>query len=132
MRLKLSANYWYEPDFKNNKELPEKERIKVLIKKPTVAERDELTEIETSRVFKKDKSEHDEVELTFKRRQDTKRILEDYVLDIKNLTVEVDGAEREVKTGSELASLPGLSVLSELICAEVLRDEVAEQEKNSE
>jgi len=152
MIFKAKKSYWFTPDIEGNLDLPEPQRLKARIVRPDSETKDELSVMEISRGFSKKelaeakdgKRKKDEeprkASLTFIRRQDTGRILREFVPEVVNCQVEEEDADgktsvKTITTGTELACSAafGIGKLVELICAECLKDELKDDtEKNSE
>lgn len=130
MKFVGKDRYWYEPNLKGNLDLPEAERLRLEIIRPTAENRDGLTTV--SCVRKPDGSSE------ILQRSNVKQILRNHVGAVKNLTVVVkngEGEEKEVEitSGEQLAtaSFYGSATLVSLVCAEVLTDTLLEPEKKS-
>lgn len=152
MILTVKEKYEYVPRFGGNDKLPEAERFRCEIIRPSPEEIERLTSLEVTREYSKrevegakktDKADGDKPRATsmrFLRHQDTGRILREHVGKCWNLSEEVIGEDgrktrRPVNSGAELADSKafGIKGLVDELCAEVLRDEIEEEEeKNSE
>jgi len=142
-------SYRFEPDIEDNLKLPKGQRISALITRPDIETRGELSELEVARSFSRKEVESAEdkgteskgkKKINFTRRQDTGRILREFVSDIRNVEIKnitEGGKETIVKitTGEELAMSTafGIDALAQKFASEVLRDKLGEEkEKNSE
>lgn len=151
MIFKARKTYWYTPDIEENLKQPEGKRLKARIDRPDRETREDLTVTEVVR----DYSKHDVAEardakvrrpapssadeprktsMTFRRRQDTGRILRDHVPELVNCDVETVGENgkfvvEHITTGAQLAACTayGIDRLVDMICTEVLRDELPEE-----
>lgn len=155
MRFKAQKTYWFTPDLDDNLQQPEGKRLKARINRPDRETRDDLTVTEVVRDYSKQdiaearearskRSASDDAprktSMTFRRRQDTGRILRDHVPELVCCDVETvdENGKTQVEhitTGAQLANCTayGIDRLVDLLCAEVLRDELPEElKKNSE
>lgn len=149
MIFKAKREYWYTPDIEGNLKLPPDQQLQGLIRRPDAETRNSLTCLEVQRDFSKNevaearkgKAEEEKprkASVSFVRRQDTGRILRECVPSLRNCQVEIeeDGKKRieKIASGEDLAASTafGIRRLIELLCAEVLREELDEEaEKNS-
>ena len=156
MIFKAQKEYWFTPDIEDNLSQPDSKQLKALIRRPDRETRDDLTITEVVRDYSKQdladareirsrrKSAQEEelrkTSMTFRRRMDTGTILRDHVPMLKNCDVEEideNGKSRvvHIETGAALAASTayGIGRLIDLLCAEVLREELPEElKKNSE
>ena len=128
MKFIAHKRYFFTPALNGNENLPEDERLQVEIIRATAENHGRLKNIRAWR-----NSEGDTImETVF----DTKEILRNCVGEIKNLEVELEGADGKIATkkitsGKELAEATfyGCGALVSLICAEVASDSITAAEK---
>lgn len=123
----------FVPEVCGNKKKEEKEQIKVHIKRPSIEERQALTQVEML-VNSDDTKKKKDIKNSFRVENNTGRILRNHVTLIENVQIKdsESGKINNITTGEELAKVQGafgLRALVEEICAEVLRDELEEEEE---
>lgn len=128
MKFMAHKRYYFVPRINGNENLKEDERLEVEIIRATAENHGRLKNIRAWR-----NSEGDTImETVF----DTKEILRSCVGAIRNLEVEVEGADgkaatQKITSGKELAEATfyGSGTLVSLICAEVASDTITTAEK---
>ena len=126
MKLTAKASYRYVPKFGGNRDLPEKEQVRVEIIRPCVGEREAL--------FRFDVVREGGGGTTLKQQNDVDRALRNHVGKIENLTAEYpDGTEKPVLTGKDLAEAPlfGAGGLVTELFLEIVSDTLREDEKKT-
>ena len=128
MKFLAQKRYFFAPALNGNETLEEDEQLQVEVIRATAENYGKLRNIRAWR-----NSEGDTImETVF----DTKEILRNCVGEIKNLEVEVEGADgkvavKKITSGKELAEATfyGCGTLVSLICAEVASDTITPTEK---
>ena len=106
MRITIDKRRTWIPDFKENNELPENEKICVSYDKPAAYKRDEWTRVIATRDSAGKLSTYID--------KDTRKIILDSDVEIENLIVVEDGKEKQITTGKDL--LETRSDLCSLLC----------------
>ena len=128
MKFLAHKRYFFTPALNGNEKLPEDEQLQVEVIRATAENHGKLKNLRAWR-----NSQGDTImETVF----DTKEILRNCVGEIKNLEVELEGADGKITTkkiisGKELAesTFYGCGTLVSLICAEVASDIITVAEK---
>ena len=129
MIFEVQTKTIFIPETGGNKNKPESEQIKVYINRPSIEERKKLVQIEMivdSEQSKKGKN-------ILRVDNDVEKILREHVYKLDNVQIR-DKENDEIKTittGKEFAKVKGAFGVRELIdeiCAEVLRDELEEED----
>jgi hypothetical protein len=124
---------WFVPSVGGNEAAQTGEQIRVKIRKATKAEIDELvTMIGETDLENAGKNTG---KFRWHSQTNTKRLIENHVVEIENLSVEYLGTGTvAVKTGKEILAISGsmeINSLIDQICNEVVRGEITpEKEKN--
>jgi hypothetical protein len=116
---------WFVPAIGDNLTKSDNEKLRVKIKIPTAIESEKLSFWEYTPA---------DGTTSMRLKTDTKRILENHIIEIENLSVMKKGKQESILTGKDLVSLRGskeLSNLIDIICGEVLKPDIDETtEKN--
>jgi hypothetical protein len=99
VRFSAKAEYGFVPAFGGNRELPEAERVSMVIVRPKVEERDGLYSLDVERDIAAagdGDRKRGKPGVTFKRRRDLSRILRNHVGIIKNLEAEGEDGKARV------------------------------------
>lgn len=128
MKFLAHKRYFFTPDLNGNELLPEDEQLQVEVIRATAENHGKLRNI---RAWRNSQGET-VMETVF----DTKEILRSCVGEIRNLKVEIEGADgkvvvQKITSGKELAEITfyGCGTLVSLICAEVASDTITPTEK---
>lgn len=128
MKFLAHKRYFFTPDLNGNELLPEDEQLQVEVIRATAENHGKLRNI---RAWRNSQGET-VMETVF----DTKEILRSCVGEIRNLKVEIEGADgkvvvQKITSGKELAETTfyGCGTLVSLICAEVASDTITPTEK---
>lgn len=128
MKFLAQKHYFFTPALNGNELLPEDEQLQVEVIRATAENHGKLRNI---RAWRNSQGETI-METVF----DTKEILRSCVGEIRNLKVEVEGADgkvvvKKIASGKELAeeTFYGCGTLVSLICAEVASDTITPTEK---
>jgi hypothetical protein len=127
VKLTAKATYIYVPKFSGNRELPEKEQVRVEIIRPKVEEREALFHFDFAQGEGADG-------MALKQRSDVGRALRRHVGNIENLFADYGGKEAEpVLTGKDLAEAPlfGAGGLATELFLEIVSDTLREDEKKT-
>jgi hypothetical protein len=144
MILTENPRYWFYPDISGNLALKEDEQVAVEIIRPTGFMSSEFKKTVTRTEYYPDDQPLDEDgnyktpkklrSLTVEIKFNSELILRSCVGEIKNLSVEgVDGKNREIKNGKELAECRayGVSQLIDAITVEVSKDSISNSKKKN-
>lgn len=125
MRFAGVPSYWFAPDIGDNLSLPDGEQLRVEVIRPTAEDFGQLSSVRVVRT----EDGRTEMKSDF----DTRAILRRHIGGVQNLEVVSagkDGAEK-ITTGEALARarFRGSGTLVSLICAEVMRERLSDEEK---
>ena len=130
MKFVGRSRYWFTPKIKGNRALSDSEKLQIEIIRPAAEEAGSLSSVKMTRGSGGEVA----MENTF----DTKKILRHHVGEIKNLVIvekndNGEETEKKIENGAALAEAKfyGAGTLVSLICTEVMRDVLTEEEKKS-
>jgi hypothetical protein len=148
MKLSAKPKYFFTPDWNGNLSLPEDQRVKIEIIRPTAENRGNLIYYETTQEVSAAKTTKDITvkSVTIKTKFNVSEILRHHVGAVMNLEVEETStaldaeknptesvAVKKILTGEDLAVSVayGINRLIDKICNEVTSDILTEAEKKS-
>jgi len=138
MILTTKTTERWAPDWEDNLELPEAERVYVTLRFPDAEERSRIRTIRGSYVIPKDREQReseDVQEIRIDARYDVPYVMRKLVQKIENLKDRVDGHVVQLDTGEKVLKSANrkLTALIDKILAKLDEDEVSEaDEKNFE
>jgi hypothetical protein len=106
MKVSVRKENVFVPEWNGNREESESEQIKVVYRYPTVTEKERFLYTKPIKVTGEGAGEIEFV-------QDAQGLAKSIIKRVENLTLDVDGKERQIKTANDLYSVEG--VPSELV-----------------
>jgi hypothetical protein len=101
LKIEVKKENTFIPEWNGNRDESESEQIKVVYRYPTVAEKERFLYTKPIKVSEGGASEIEFV-------QDSQGLAKAIIKRVENLSLEVDGKEKQIKTAGDLYSIEGV------------------------